>query len=74
MPAIVVAEVLFAKAVFANDMALISATNSGPCGVAPPVATGPPGVVRVGKHRANVSLSHLRTGMLGASESAIPNK
>ena len=74
MIVIVVAEVFFADVVFAANMALISATKYGPYCVAPPVATVTPGVVRVGKHRANVSLAHRRTGMLGAAKSAIPNK
>ena len=50
---LVVAEVLFVEVVFATKMSLISATKYGPCGVAPPVVTGPLGVLRVRKHRAN---------------------
>ena len=49
--ALVFDEVFFAEVVFPSKMALISATKSGPCGVSPPAATGPPGVARVGNHR-----------------------
>ena len=44
--AIFVAKLLFAKMVFASEMALISVTKPGSCGVAPPLARGIPGVVR----------------------------
>ena len=74
MIVIVVAEVLFSEVVFDAKMVLISATKSGPCGAAPPVATGPPGVVRVVKYRANLSLAHRRSGMLGAAKIAVPTK
>ena len=60
--------------VFAAEMESINATKYGTCGVAPPVATCPPGLVRVGKHCARFSLAHLRTDMLGAAESDVPAK
>ena len=71
---VVVAEVLFARVVFATKMEMISATKYVPCGFTPPVATGPPGVVRVGKHCAIFSLAHHRAGMVGAAKSAVPIK
>ena len=74
MLALVFAKMLFDEVVFAPEMVLISASKSGPCGVAPPVATGPPGVARVGKHRAKFSLAHRRAGMLGASSNDVPTK
>ena len=74
MLALVVAKVLFAEVMFATEIALISATKYGLCGVTHPVATGPPSVVRVGNNRAKFSLSHHRAGMLGAARSAVPNK
>ena len=74
MLALVVAEVLFAEVMFAAEMALISATKYGPCGVFPPVATDPTVLVRMVNHRANSSLAHRRSGMLGAAEIAVPTK
>ena len=74
MLALVVAKGLFSEVVFATKMALISATKYGPCGVAPPVATVPHGVVRVGNYRENFSLSHHRASMLSASKSDVPAK
>ena len=71
---LVVAEVLFAKVVFATKMALISATKSGSCSVDPSVATGPSGVVRVVKHRSFFSLAHCLADMLGAANSAVTAK
>ena len=71
---LVVTEVLFAEVLFAAKMALIHATKSGPCSVAPPVATCPPDLMRVGKHRAVFPLSHRHSGMLDAAKSAIPTK
>ena len=71
---LVVSEVLFSEVVFATEMTLISATKYGPCVVAPPLATAPPGVARVGNHCADVSLAHRRAVMLGAAESAVRTK
>ena len=74
MLALVVAKVLFDEVVFASDMALISAIKYGPCVVALPLGTAPPGVARVGNHCADVSLAHRRAVMLGAAESAVRTK
>ena len=66
--ALVVSEVLFAEVVCAAEMALISATKYGPFVVAPPVSTGPPGVVRVGKHRSKFFLSPPPRWHVGCSQ------